>query len=117
MTVPVQALIALLLFLGVAGGFYGGLRWDLAEVIEAKSDLASARANEKTLQAGMDKCNASVDGIKAAGDKLTAAAQSLTDQANKDRAKNTAQFAAIEAIHSTGEKCPVADSIISAGFR
>lgn len=109
------ALVALLL--GFGGGFYLEDRLDQAAIIRLSTSVATEKGELATLQHGLDTCNTSVAGIAVAGKKLTDAAQQLVDQANANRAKATAAIAAIGAIKSSDEKCPVAQSIIERAFQ
>lgn len=83
---------------------------------QARSDLATARVNVATLDAGLTRCNASVAALKVAGDQRVKDAQQKVDQANSRRRSVEASIAAIRAVKSTGEKCPAVDEIIMRGF-
>ncbi len=106
-----------LLGVGFGSGFYVDDRLNQKEISQLSGDLATAKANSATLGKAVDQCNASVDGIAKAGKTLTDAAQHLIDQANADRAKYTAAINAFNAIKSSDEKCPVAQSIIERAFQ
>lgn len=113
-------LIGALLLAGTSfgGGFYLEYRLDQASLIQARADLATARANTITLGNAVKACNASVDGIKIASDKLTASTQAAIDELESSRTKSQATWtAALNAIKSTDEKCPTADAIIQAGVQ
>lgn len=81
------------------------------------TENATLLANQSALRDGLHTCNASVDAIKKAGDLLTLAAQRLADQARKGQGQLDANAAAVRAIKSSDEKCPVADAILRRGFQ
>lgn len=108
---------AALIAVGFGGGFALEQHLSQNEIATLSGNLAMARGNETTLGNAVKSCNISVDGIKVAGDKLTAAAQALIDQAAAQAAKFKSNLAAIQAVKSSAEQCPVADSILQAGFQ
>ncbi len=75
------------------------------------------RNNNDVLDRGLKTCNASVDGIAAAGKALTNATAALIAQARAGSQQLVSNAAAIKAIKSTNEKCPVADAILTRGFQ
>lgn len=84
---------------------------------KALSDLGTARGNESRLSAGLDQCNASVEKLGAAGKLMVSTAQDMIDKAAALQKSNAAGLAAMAAIKSTDEKCPVALSILQAGLQ
>ena len=87
----------------------------LYEAVSRNNDIL--KANQVTLQAGLDTCNASVKAAKLAGDKRVSAAQALIAEANKKRDKDDATIAAMRRILSSKEVCAVADTIITTGLQ
>lgn len=83
----------------------------------AALDIGTLRTNQENLVYAVKICNASVDGLKSAGDLLTAKAQGLADIAKGLQGQLTNNIAAMRAIQSTGEKCPVADAILMRAFQ
>lgn len=83
----------------------------------ALTELVTLRGNNHALEHGLETCNASVDALKKAGDTMTANAQALIAAANGLQPPLAAAAAAVRAMKSSNEKCPVADAIISRGFQ
>lgn len=80
-------------------------------------DLVTLRNNQKALSDGLLTCNASVDALKVAGDKMSAAAQKLVDAAGVVQTQLKGNIAAMKAIKSSDEKCPVGESILLRAFQ
>ena len=88
-----------------------------AKLATAQSDLKLSRDNTSMLKGGLDQCNASVLDLKAKGNKATAESQKRIAALEGDNKKLAANIAAMKAIRSTGEKCPVADQIMRRPFQ
>jgi hypothetical protein len=82
-----------------------------------EQDLVTLRDNQKALSAGLLTCSTSVSAMHDIGVKLTDAAQKLVDAANTNAQQLQNNVAAIKAIKSSGEKCPVAESILMRAFQ
>lgn len=80
-------------------------------------DLVTLRNNQLVLSNGLMTCNASVTALKVAGDNVTAAAQKLVDAANAAQHQLNGNISALKAIKSSGEKCPVAETILMRAFQ
>lgn len=88
-----------------------------AEAASAEHDLDTLRSNQASLRHGLDVCNTSVDSIAKAAGMMTANAKALIDAAAPLRSAAAGAVKVINAIKSTRETCPTADSIFTEGFR
>lgn len=79
--------------------------------------LVTLRDSQKALSAGLLTCNTSVNAMHDTGVKVSAAAQKLVDVANANAQQLQNNVAAIKAIKSSSEKCPVAESILMRAFQ
>lgn len=84
---------------------------------QADKDLGTYRANQATLQNGLNICNTSVENLGKLGDKVTKLTQQLVDMARQQAEGLRGNIAAIQSIKSSDEKCPVANSILERGFQ
>lgn len=80
-------------------------------------DLATLRGNNAALTNGLNTCNGSIDALKLAGEHLAASTNAIIAQMEKNNAALLTNIAALKAIKSSEEKCPVADSILTRGFQ
>lgn len=79
--------------------------------------LTTLRGNNAALDHGLTVCNGSIDALKIAGDHLAASTNALIQEMEKNNATLLTNIAALKRIKSSEEKCPVADTILTAGFR
>lgn len=82
-----------------------------------EKDLSTLRDNQKALSAGLMTCNTSVSAMHDLGVQVSAATQKLVDVANGNAQQLQNNVAAIKAIKSSSEKCPVAESILMRAFQ
>lgn len=80
-------------------------------------DLVTLRGNQRELQRGLDTCNASVTSLKTASDALNKATQALIEQRLKEAEQFQSRINAVQAIKSTGAKCPSVDNVFQTGFK
>lgn len=80
-------------------------------------DNSTLKTSVSNLDTGLKTCNASVAGMKSASDRLTAQANHLIEIANGIQAKLNGNIAALRAVKSSDEKCPVADMILEKAFQ
>lgn len=80
-------------------------------------DLITARANQEDLKRGLNTCSASISTMHDLGVQVTAAAQKLVDAANANANQLKGNIAAMKAIKSSGEVCPVAETILMRAFQ
>jgi hypothetical protein len=99
--------------------FFGLYAVDGYKPMYERADRANAtlRGNQDTLKNAVKKCNASVDDIKTESDRLTIEVQHLVALAARLEGQLSGNIAAMKAIKSTTEKCPVADAILTRGFQ
>lgn len=117
---PPGSWIALALGVLLAFWLWGNHRYDAGMADQTATDKAQISllaGNVKTLTDGVKTCNSSITNLKTQSDVITAKAQGLIDQVAALQAQLAGNIAAIHAIPSTGEKCPVADQIIQRGFQ
>lgn len=98
------------------GGWYAITGYKTALATD-ETALVTLRGNNTVLDAGLKKCNGGVTDVADAAKALHEATAALVAAKEALADQNKKNIAAINAIKSSGEKCPVAESILNAGFQ